>query len=78
MSSGRAAWSSSKRRHLFVSGIHRNTQSTVFQEQSLVRVAGQPASRDLLSIVQTRALGTLPSFKALHSYQIPSWCLVLD
>ncbi len=33
---------------------------------------------DLWSIVRTRILGTLPSFKTLHFDQIPSWLLILD
>ncbi len=39
---------------------------------------GRPASRDLQSIVWTRALGTLPGFKALQSDHIPSQPTILQ
>ncbi len=43
-----------------------------------VKKLSQPASRDLRSIVRTRILGTLPSFKALLFDQIPSWHQIHD
>ncbi len=51
---------------------------SAFHSSLIERKTGRPASRDLRSIVRSRALGTRPSFKALHCDQIPSWCLILD